>query len=302
MKQKMKLAMAVVCGLLIAGNGWTLPFWYVFTGPSEWYSYVGKLENRLIFADYLREEYRILPDSYYYIDSDGYSHLKLDEKTGYDRRLDAIVIPGILDEYAFLEGIVTKEDAESHFFLHWDERHLRDIEKISSSPVLKETIGGKTVTYEPENLFRRFLGMQSKESNWQYWNAVTPPWAEGVAGPGIGANITINFKEPVKSVSVLNGFVDIFRKHLYRQNNRVAVLKVVDLDNNKEYEMEFEDIVYYNTQTFEKETRNIKLVIMSVYPGTKYDDTCITQIRYSSGGGTWEGYFRSVLNEYKKLD
>jgi hypothetical protein len=276
-----------------------LPFWYVFTGPSEWYSYVGKLENRLLFVDAILEEYRILPDSYYYIDSDGYSHLKLDEKTRYEDSSDIIIIPGVLHEYAFLGGMITEyEEYYDQFYGH----QMRDVEKTSSSPFLKETAGGKVTEYGPENLFRRFLPLQARESNLECWDATRAPWAEGEAGSGIGANITINFKEPVKSLSVLNGFVDIFRKHLYRQNNRVAVLKVVDLDNNKEYEMKFEDIVYYNTQAFEKETCNIKLVIMSVYPGTKYDDTCITQIRYSSGISRMEGYFRGVLNEYKKLD
>jgi hypothetical protein len=300
MKQKAGLAMGFVFGLLIAGNGWTLPFWHVFTGLYDWHTYVAKYNNRLLFVDAIEKEYRILPDSSYYIDSDGYSHLKLDEKSGRYSSSDVIVIPGVHHEYGFAERIFTEyEESYDRFYEH----QMRDVEKVSSSPFLKETVGGKLTEYDPENLFRRFLPLQARESNVECWDAVRAPWAEGEAGPGIGANITINFKEPVKLVSVLNGYVDIFRKHLYRQNNRVAVLKIIDLDNEKEYEMEFEDIVYYNTQIFEKETRNIKLVIVSVYPGTKYDDTCITQIRYkSSNSGSMIGYFRSVLNEYKKLD
>ncbi|MDR0638502.1 MAG: hypothetical protein LBG27_06330 [Spirochaetaceae bacterium] len=129
------------------------------------------------------------------------------------------------------------------------------------------------------------------------------PWVEGEAGAGIGANITISFKTPVRTIALLNGYVDIAKRYLYRQNNRVAVLKVVDLDNNKEYEMKFEDMVYYNSLQFDGETCNIKLIIMSAYPGTKYDDTCITQMIYHSRGGySSEGYFEDVLREYKKLD
>jgi hypothetical protein len=299
MKQKKRLAMAVVYGLLIAGNGWTLPFWHVFTGRFDWHTYVAKYNSQLLFVDVIQNEYRILPDSSYYIDSDGYSHLKLDEKTGYDRSLDAIVIPGVHHQYGFTERIFTEyEESYNRFYGH----QMRDVEKVSSSPFLKETVDGKLTEYDPENLFRRFLPLQARESNVECWDATRAPWAEGEAGPGIGANITITFKEPVKLISVLNGYVDIYRKHLYRQNNRVAVLKVVDLDNDKEYEMEFEDIVYYNMQRFEKVTRNIKLIVMSVYPGTKYDDTCITQIQYSSVGGSAEGSYKRILNEYKKLD
>jgi hypothetical protein len=306
MKQKTRVMMAFFCGLFIAGNGWTLPFWSVSIGELEWPISVSKHDGKLIFVDDLHEEYRILPDSYYFIDSDGYSHFRLDEKSAYRGSKDIIIFPGVFDEYAFIEdGLIFANEHEMYDYVFSDDRFLRDIAKISSSPFLKETIGGKDITYEPENLFRRFLPLQPRESDREYWNALCVPWVEGDAGAGIGANITINFKEPMGMISLLNGYVDIAKKYLYRQNNRVKVLKVVDMDNNKEYQMEFEDMVYYNSLSFDSKTRNIKLVIMSVYPGTKYDDTCITQIRYwprAYSSSEREKNFAGWLDKYKKLD
>jgi hypothetical protein len=322
MKEKMRAVMAVALGLFIAGNGWALPFWTVSIDTYEWLTDVIKYDNTLLFVDYVIERYSVLPDSYYYIDSDGYSHLKAYryvapngythgyplgpvEKSGHKNGDGITIIPGALHEYAFVSdyGIIT--EIEDHYKDYYTQLKW-GVADVSSSPFLKETIGGKPVEYEPKNLFMRFLGMQPRGSSREYWDATQVPWAEGEAGPGIGANITVNFKEPVDAISVLNGYVDIEKRHLYRQNNRVAVLKVIDLDNNKEYEMEFEDIVYYNALEFEKATRNIKLVIMSVYPGTKYDDTCITQIRYSLQRrgivDKEEDIKTTVLKKYKKVE
>jgi hypothetical protein len=303
MKQKTRIVMALFLGLMIVGGGWALPFWCVFIGDYDWYKYVARYDDKLLFVDSIFEKYRILPDSYYYVDSDGYSHFKLDEKSGYDESRDIIVIPGALDHFAFIYRSEILTDKDSEWGRYDDEYFLRDITEISSSPFLKETIGGKNIKYEPENLFRRFVPLQALESKQEYWNATCVPWVEGEAGAGIGANITISFKQPIRVISLLNGYVDIEKKYLYRQNNRVAVLKVVDMDNNKEYEMKFEDMVYYNSLKFENETRNIKMVIVSVYSGTRYDDTCITQIIYYSGDADSRiRYFEGVLEEYKKLN
>jgi hypothetical protein len=305
MKQKTRVMMAFFCELLIAGNGWALPFWCVFIGEYDWHKYVARYDNKLLFVDSIKNEFRILPDSYYYVDSDGYSHFWLDEKSSYRERRNIVIIPGTFDNFAFInkDEIITDEDRSPYWFHYDDEYFLRDIAKTSSSPFLEETIGGKKVRYEPENLFRRFVPLQARESEQEFWDATVVPWVEGEAGAGIGANITMSFKQPVRTIALLNGYVDIEKPYLYRQNNRVKVLKVVDLDNNKEYEMNFEDMVYYNSLQFNSETCNIQLIVMSVYPGTKYDDTCITQLIYHPRGGySLGGYFEDVLKEYKKLD
>jgi hypothetical protein len=278
----------------------------------EFAKVVGRYKGKLMAVDACAEEYRILPDSYYYLDGDGYSHLRLDKKIMY--RLDEndeVFFPGTADGY-IPDNLVHKSEIKRRS--SDDSYFLRDIEHISSSPVLKETVGGKKIAYEPENLFRKLWPLGSKEGNRMYWEDDCPPWAEGEEGPGIGANITVEFKEPVSAISLLNGYVNLKKKYLYRQNNRVKTMKVIDMDNNKEYLMEFEDKVYFETLFFPYKPKKIKLIIESVYAGTKYDDTCITEIVYhpesdwyraSPDRSHWSMYertFGTVLEEYKRVE
>jgi hypothetical protein len=88
----------------------------------------------------------------------------------------------------------------------------------------------------------------------------------------------VEFVEPVRIINILNGYVDIAKRRLYKQNNRVKTMTVLDVENNETYTMRFEDYVYFNALHFDKETKHIKLLIDSVYPDTKYDDTCISAI------------------------
>ena len=82
---------------------------------------------------------------------------------------------------------------------------------------------------------------------------------------------------------------------LWKNNNRVKKLKLT-IDNTKQYILELEDTK--NLQIFDINYRNdnitkkinMKFEIMEIYPGKKYDDTCITSI-YLSGGSNvqWGG-------------
>lgn len=63
---------------------------------------------------------------------------------------------------------------------------------------------------------------------------------------------------------------------LFKENSRVKKLKVEDLTNKLEYIMDFEDKVYFNYLELKKPSKSIKLTILDVYKGTKYQDTCIS--------------------------
>lgn len=100
------------------------------------------------------------------------------------------------------------------------------------------------------------------------------PWVEGVRGPGIGQSIDIS---PVWSprVVISNGFVSYDKPYLYTANNRVKEFIVEDESNGGSYTVEVADTPCPQFIYLRKSSEHIKLVIKSVYPGEKWDDTAI---------------------------
>ncbi len=109
-------------------------------------------------------------------------------------------------------------------------------------------------------------------------------WCESVQdGPGIGESITIEFTKPVSfdEIQIVNGFA---YKDYYKKNNRVKDIQITQvakkhfqqktytLEDNKP---EWQSIKFEYTQT----AQTITFKIVSVYKGTKYDDTCLDDIR-----------------------
>lgn len=104
-------------------------------------------------------------------------------------------------------------------------------------------------------------------------------WVEGVTGQGIGESITLEFD----SNYTINGFVTDagFQKseELYKKNSRPSQLKVSFTDGtSKTYYLD--DI--NGEQDFKLESpvvsNNITFTIVSVYSGSKFEDTVISEI------------------------
>ncbi len=105
-------------------------------------------------------------------------------------------------------------------------------------------------------------------------------WVEGVDGDGIGEYVTLfaDVNAPVNGIKILNGYnknADIFAK-----NNRAARVRIT-LSTGDIYETQLVDS--YNTYTIvdfggPKAIEGMKIEILSVYPGSKYQDTCISEI------------------------
>ena len=99
---------------------------------------------------------------------------------------------------------------------------------------------------------------------------------------GVDGEIVFTFEDNLK-VSTL-GIVPGFARDdiIYFQNNRIKELQVIYLNDeevlneeifelNDEYTMHFVDLNFENFNV-------IKFVIKEVYPGAKYDDTCLSEI------------------------
>lgn len=111
-------------------------------------------------------------------------------------------------------------------------------------------------------------------------------WQEGVEGPGIGEYINLVFDdlESVSVIAIAAGAQKNDQK--YFENNRLEDITInigVPEDNYKKYDIyhiHFEDICDTQYIVFD-EPVNIKemyFTIDSVYEGTKWDDTCISEI------------------------
>ncbi|SFI42891.1 hypothetical protein SAMN04487775_101319 [Treponema bryantii] len=148
-----------------------------------------------------------------------------------------------------------------------------NVKSISASSSLKETQYGHDIVYSPINLFRAFETGCRCHPYW--WNYSHIPWVEGVKGYGINETISIEFKNQVYGFSILNGYADIQNMKLFKENSRVKKLRVEDIENKLEYIMDFDDKVYFNYLKLSKPSKSVRLTILDVYKGTKYQDTCI---------------------------
>jgi len=97
----------------------------------------------------------------------------------------------------------------------------------------------------------------------------------------------------VDTIAIINGYAQ--SEELWKANGRVKKLKLT-IDDKIECYLELEDtdqlqlfnINYANETITEK--INLKFEILEVYPGEKYDDTCLTSL-YAAGGSNvrWGG-------------
>lgn len=113
-------------------------------------------------------------------------------------------------------------------------------------------------------------------------------WAEGVEGDGIGESLTLTLDQPMKldAIGIVPGYAKSFST--YFNNNRIRQLSLIINDETTlqaelpdEYSFYKNDpagIRYVSLGSYKNKIRTIRLVIDSVYPGTKYHDSCISEI------------------------
>lgn len=110
---------------------------------------------------------------------------------------------------------------------------------------------------------------------------ITTAWVEGVDGDGIGEWIKFksSINQNVSGIMIINGYV---KSHdLYYANNRIKRI-LVELSDNTIIEKDLNDNTFdYQTIKFKQpvDVKSIKITILEVYLGNKYNDTCISEIR-----------------------
>jgi hypothetical protein len=108
-------------------------------------------------------------------------------------------------------------------------------------------------------------------------------WVEGVAGPGTGQWIQLTFPGAIELHSL--GFDVGFDKNtdLFDKNNRIKKATLV-FSNGEETSISFQDtrglqeVLMVRAPRPNVKTTSVKVIIDEVYPGTRYDDTCLAEV------------------------
>jgi len=151
------------------------------------------------------------------------------------------------------------------------------LSRITASSYLIETLRGAVTEYRPDMLLKRFL---SEAETGFIWNTNALPWVEGAYDAGIGESLTLTFDTRIDVISILNGFIDLDRKHLFYENNRVKKIRITSIEPGNYYYFDFliEDGVKFSEISLPTQSSQIMLEILEVYPGTKWNDTCISAV------------------------
>lgn len=218
------------------------------------------------------------PRELFYLDDNGFYHL------GINGDFIVIIENNSVSEFIYSpEKQVQVTDSTYNDWINWYKKTIEENNayyKVSrfntvytASSELKE---GATL-YSAKNLGTLFLPPDCREGI-RMWNPGHKPWVEGVAGYGENEFITISTSKEFNELDVLNGYVAIERLDLYKKNSRVKDIEIIDSDNNIKYSFTLTDEVRFQNLKMSQGTKNVKLVIKSVYKGDKWDDTCITSI------------------------
>jgi hypothetical protein len=109
-------------------------------------------------------------------------------------------------------------------------------------------------------------------------------WVESAAGDGIGEYVQLDFNREVSfsTISIINGYAK--SNSTYYNNNRVKTIQLVLSDGrSREFELQDNQLDYQNiVLDMPVTTTSVKLIILEVYKGTKYQDTCISELKLVS--------------------
>jgi len=150
------------------------------------------------------------------------------------------------------------------------------IKSIKADSYLVETIKEKKLEYKPENTWKLFYYYHLSF----LWNQYNIPWVEGTECDGIGSKLIVEFNKQEDEIIILNGYVNLLNRQLYKENNRLKKIRIKSLDKNNPFEIiaTFEDKVKFTPIKLPKKVSTVELEILDVYCGTKYNDTCISGI------------------------
>lgn len=164
--------------------------------------------------------------------------------------------------------VVTEKNEPKKEIVYKDIAQVKD-PVIETSSVLKDDSG---FNYEGKNVVDRDLS-----TSW-------------CGAKGIGDTVSFSFKDPVKAsvVGMIPGFGA--NRSSYFENNRIKTLKIYFSIENEDGSSYKSDWVYNLTDAYsmffvdfgDQQFKDVKFEILDVYPGSKYQDTCISEVDFWS--------------------
>jgi len=109
-------------------------------------------------------------------------------------------------------------------------------------------------------------------------NDQTTAWCEGAAGNGIEESVTFTFAKPVlvRRIDMINGYN---KAQQFRVNARAQNIEIGSSEGSRLATLQDTSGVQH-LPVPTSATTFIKLTVKSAYPGTKFTDLCLTDIRF----------------------
>ncbi len=136
----------------------------------------------------------------------------------------------------------------------------------SSSQLQTEKDGNRIYTYSPWNVVD---------------NDFATCWSEGETEQGIGESITVELNDTysIRTIKIWNGLH--INESMYYKNSRIRDV-MITLSNGEKFKTvlndSFKDGACEITLPYDVATSSVTITINSVYEGTKFKDTCITEM------------------------
>ena len=105
------------------------------------------------------------------------------------------------------------------------------------------------------------------------------PWVEGSKCDGGGEYVEMEWEYDVNGIIVVNGFTSFNKPELYLHNNRAKKIRISINDYSENFIYELEDTSNPQIIQLPKNGNKIKVEIIDVYKGSRWNDTCISMIQ-----------------------
>ena len=112
------------------------------------------------------------------------------------------------------------------------------------------------------------------------------PWA--TKGSAVGQSITIGIARPanrsgselptIDSLFISIGYVSYAKPYLYEANSRPKTIRISDLNGGFSTNVRLADTPRIQNITLPLPTTGVKIEVVSIYPGTQWQDTCVNMI------------------------
>ena len=200
-----------------------------------------------------------------------------------------IIIPVGIMGGIWLAGSKGLSDYKADYYANEGANELDEENALSGDSQNGDTSSNENKEEEQkEKTYKRAVGASStlpddggvnyRDRNLYDGNLLTA-WSEGVSGIGIDEWIQISFDAPIpEAIKIYNGYQKT--ENLYYSNGRVCDA-VIEFSNGKTYAVTLAEdygagqVVYFPDLG---ETNSFRLTIKSVYEGSQWDDTTITEI------------------------